>query len=84
MVLWVVAVFLTGQVLDALLLTPRLVGGRIGIHPVMVIFAIMAGGSLFGFFGVLLALPVAAVLKVWLRQVHGYYMKVPRPARRRR
>ncbi len=84
MVLWVVAVFLTGQVLDALFLTPRLVGGRIGIHPVMVIFAIMAGGSLFGFFGVLLALPVAAVLKVWLRQVHGYYMKAPRPARRRR
>lgn len=84
MVLWVVAVFLGGQVLDALFLTPRLVGGRIGIHPVMVIFAIMAGGSLFGFFGVLLALPVAAVLKVWLRQVHGYYMKAPRPARRRR
>lgn len=84
MIAWVVAVFLTGQVLDALFLTPRLVGGRIGIHPVVVIFAIMAGGSLFGFFGVLLALPVAAVLKVWLRQVHGYYMKAPRPARHRR
>ena len=84
MIAWVVAVFLTGQLVDALFLTPRLVGGRIGIHPVMVIFAIMAGGKLFGFFGVLLALPVAAVLKVWLRQVHGYYMKAPRPARRRR
>jgi predicted PurR-regulated permease PerM len=84
MIAWVVAVFLTGQVLDALLLTPRLVGGRIGIHPVVVIFAIMAGGKLFGFVGVLLALPVAAVLKVWLRQVHGYYMKSPRPARRAR
>ncbi|MEK6771600.1 MAG: AI-2E family transporter [Pseudomonadota bacterium] len=84
MVVWVVAVFLSGQLLDALFLTPRLVGGRIGIHPVVVIFAIMAGGTLFGFFGVLLALPVAAVLKVWLRQVHGYYIKSPRPVRRRR
>jgi len=83
MIVWVAAVFLAGQVLDALFLTPRLVGGRIGIHPVMVIFAIMAGGKLFGFFGVLLALPVAAVLKVWLRQVHAYYMKSPRRPRRR-
>ena len=49
MVVWVVAVFLSGQLLDALFLTPRLVGGRIGIHPVVVIFAIMAGGTLFGF-----------------------------------
>jgi len=83
MIVWVAVVFITGQVVDALFLTPRLVGGRIGIHPVVVIFAIMAGGKLFGFFGVLLALPTAAVLKVWLRQVHAYYMKSPRRTRRR-
>jgi predicted PurR-regulated permease PerM len=71
--LWVLGVFLTGQVLESLWLTPRLVGNRIGLHPVAVIFAVMAGGQLFGFAGVLLALPAAAVLKVWLRHVHELY-----------
>lgn len=72
--LWVAGVFLTGQVLESLWLTPRLVGNRIGLHPVAVIFAVMAGGQLFGFTGVLLALPAAAVLKVWLRHVHRFYV----------
>jgi predicted PurR-regulated permease PerM len=72
--LWVAGVFLTGQVLESLWLTPRLVGDRIGLHPVAVIFAVMAGGQLFGFTGVLLALPAAAVLKVWLRHAHEFYM----------
>ncbi len=71
--LWVGGVFLTGQVLESLWLTPRLVGNRIGLHPVAVIFSVMAGGQLFGFTGVLLALPAAAVLKVWLRHVHDFY-----------
>ncbi|OGI47857.1 MAG: hypothetical protein A2637_07435 [Candidatus Muproteobacteria bacterium RIFCSPHIGHO2_01_FULL_65_16] len=71
--LWVLAVFLAGQVLDGLVLTPRLVGGRIGLHPVAVIFAIMAGGQLFGFLGILLALPAAAAIKVWLRHLHEGY-----------
>ena len=61
--LWVLAVFGVGQLLDSLWFTPRFVGGRTGLHPVAVIFAILAGGQLFGFAGVLLALPVAAVLK---------------------
>lgn len=56
-----------GQVVESYFLTPSLVGDRIGLHPVAVIFAIMAGGQLFGFIGVLLALPVAAVLAVMLR-----------------
>ncbi len=84
--LWVAGVFLTGQVLESLWLTPRLVGNRIGLHPVAVIFAVMAGGQLFGFTGVLLALPAAAVLKVWLRHVHRMYAgdstKKVRPPRR--
>ena len=71
--LWVAGIFLVGQVLESFWLTPRLVGNRIGLHPVTVIFAIMAGGQLFGFTGVLLALPAAAVLKVWLRNAHQFY-----------
>ena len=62
-----------GQVLESLWLTPRLVGNRIGLHPVAVIFAVMAGGQLFGFTGILLALPVAAVLKIWLRHLRAVY-----------
>lgn len=80
--LWVLAVFGVGQLLDTLWFTPRFVGERTGLHPVAVIFAILAGGQLFGFAGVLLALPVAAVLKVWLRHLHGRYVAEP-PTRRR-
>jgi len=67
------SVFAVGQILEGMVLTPRLVGGRIGLHPVAVIFAVMAGGQVFGFFGVLLALPVAAAVMVWLRHLHGRY-----------
>jgi predicted PurR-regulated permease PerM len=81
MLLWVAVLFGIGQALEGFVLTPRLVGERTGLHPVAVIFAVMAGGQLFGFTGVLLALPAAAVLKVWLRHLHEYY--VPPPARRR-
>ena len=63
----VVAVFSIAQAIEGMLLTPRLVGDRIGLHPVLVIFSVLAGGQLFGFFGILLALPVAAVLSVWVR-----------------
>lgn len=66
----IVGVFMLGQVLESVALTPLLVGDRIGLHPVAVMFAILAGGQLFGFTGVLLALPVAAVLMVLLR--YGY------------
>lgn len=69
----IVAVFSIGQALEGMLLTPLLVGDRIGLHPVAVIFAILAGGQLFGFTGVLLALPVAAVIMVLLRHVHELY-----------
>lgn len=69
----VVVVFTVGQLLEGMLLTPLLVGDRIGLHPVAVIFAVLAGGQLFGFTGVLLALPVAAVIMVLLRHVHDLY-----------
>lgn len=69
----VVAVFMVGQTLESFFLTPWLVGDSIGLHPVAVIFSIMAGGQLFGFLGVLLALPVTAVLLVLLRYAHAQY-----------
>lgn len=71
--LWILSVFIIGQLLESFVLTPLLVGDKIGLHPVTVIFAIMAGGQLFGFTGVLIALPVAAVIMVLLRHVHDYY-----------
>ena len=67
------AVFAFGQVLESFFLTPTLVGEKIGLHPVFVIFAILAGGQLFGFLGVLLALPIAAVVKVMVLHLHSHY-----------
>lgn len=69
----IAVVFGIGQLLEGMLLTPWLVGDRIGLHPVAVIFAILAGGQLFGFTGVLLALPVAAIIMVLLRHAHDFY-----------
>ena len=67
-------VFGVGQILEGMVLTPWLVGDRIGLHPVAVIFAVLAGGQLFGFVGVLLALPVAAVIMVFVRHLHQSYL----------
>lgn len=72
-VLFAAGVFGLGQLLEGFVLTPLMVGNKVGLHPVTVIFAIMAGGQLFGFAGVLLALPVAAVLMVILRHAHELY-----------
>jgi predicted PurR-regulated permease PerM len=74
-VLMVLGVFAVGQTMEGFVLVPWLVGDRIGLHPVAVIFAIMAGGQLFGFLGVLLALPVAAVSMVLLRYAHEHYRR---------
>jgi len=71
----VCAVFVVGQILEGMVLSPWLVGDRIGLHPVAVIFAVMAGGQLFGFMGVLLALPVAAAIVVLLRHSHDGYLR---------
>jgi predicted PurR-regulated permease PerM len=72
--LYVVIVFMVGQAVEGMLLTPLLVGEKIGLHPVAVIFAVLAGGQLFGFFGILLALPVASVVMVLLRYTHERYV----------
>ena len=71
--LGVAAVFVSAQLLEGMYLTPKLVGDRIGLHPVAVIFAVMAGCQLFGFTGVLLGLPASAVIMVLLRHLHDRY-----------
>ena len=73
----VLGVYLVGQLLENYVLIPWLVGDRIGLHPLAVIFALLAFGQLFGFAGVLLALPVSAALLVGLRQLKGAYMASP-------
>ena len=71
----VVLTFAIAQMIEGTVLTPKLVGDRIGLHPVLVIFAIAAGGQLFGFFGILLALPAAAVLSVVVRFAYNRYLR---------
>jgi predicted PurR-regulated permease PerM len=72
--IWVLAIFGIGQVLEGFFLTPRLVGERIGLHPVAVLFALMVFGQLFGFFGILLALPMAAISLVAIRYSKARYL----------
>lgn len=69
----VAAVFVVGQMLEGNFLSPKLVGDRVGLHPVWIMFALLAGGSLFGFTGVLIAVPVAAVLGVVVRHFIARY-----------
>ena len=71
----VFATFTIAQLIEGSILTPKLVGDRIGLHPVLVIFAVAAGGQLFGFFGILLALPAAAVLSVIARYAYTTYLE---------
>ena len=71
----VIATFSIAQFIEGSVLTPKLVGDRIGLHPVIIIFAVAAGGQLFGFFGILLALPAAAVLSVLVRFTYDRYLK---------
>ena len=73
-VLVVAGVYGTGQLVESVYLTPRLVGERIGLHPLAVIFALLAFGQLFGFVGVLIALPASAVLLVAMRRTQASYL----------
>jgi len=70
-------IFVFGQTLESYVLTPRLVGDRVGLHPVWIIFALLAGGALFGFTGVLLAVPVTAVIGVLVRFSISRYLESP-------
>ncbi len=69
----VAAVFLAGHLLEGNVLSPKLVGDRVGLHPVWIMFALLAGGSLFGFVGVLIAVPVAAIVGVIVRHLLRRY-----------
>ena len=73
-IVWVWVVFAIGQSLEGMVVTPWLVGDRIGLHPVLVIFALLAFGQIFGFVGVLLALPMSAMLLVGLRHLRRDYL----------
>lgn len=77
--LWIgiIVVFILGQILESYVLTPKLVGDKVGLHPVWVIFALLAGGALFGFIGVLVAVPVAAVIAVFVRHLISWYKNTP-------
>lgn len=72
-VAWVAGIFVVGQLIEGYVITPRIVGERVGLHPVAVIFALAAFGQLFGFVGVLLAVPLAAILLVALRELRTVY-----------
>jgi predicted PurR-regulated permease PerM len=71
----VAGVFVVGNLLEGNILAPRLVGTKIGLHPVWVIFSLLAGGALFGFLGILLALPVAAVIGVLVKFATQQYLR---------
>lgn len=71
----VALIYGAGQVIEGFFLTPRLVGERIGLNPLAVIFALLAFGQLFGFVGVLLALPASAVLMVAFRHLRHHYLR---------
>ena len=71
--LWLAGVFLVGQIAEGYFLTPYLVGKKVGLHPVWIIFMLLAGGMVAGFLGVLLAVPTAAVLGVFIRHLIKWY-----------
>jgi len=73
-ILLVVVVFVLGQIIESVFLTPKLVGGAVGLHSVWVIFSLMAGGALFGFIGVLLAVPFAAIIGILMRFFLAQYL----------
>jgi predicted PurR-regulated permease PerM len=73
----VAAIFVAGQLLEGNFLTPKLVGDRVGLHAVWIIFALLAGGALFGFVGVLLAVPLMAIIGVLVRFSLDQYLQSP-------
>ena len=73
----VAGIFAVGQFIEGNILSPRLVGGSVGLHPVWLMFALFAAGSLFGFVGLLVAVPVAAAIAVLVRFALGQYLVSP-------
>jgi predicted PurR-regulated permease PerM len=74
-ILAVLALYMVGQTIESFFLTPKLVGGKIGLHPVLVVFALILFGGWFGFFGILLALPMSAIVLVVGRHLMAFYKK---------
>lgn len=74
-VLLVGGYFVLGQMLEGYFLTPKLVGEKVGLHPLWVIFGMLAGGTLFGFVGILLAVPITAVIGVLMRFAVSQYLE---------
>jgi predicted PurR-regulated permease PerM len=72
-ILAVLALYIVGQTIESFFLTPKLVGEKIGLHPVLVVFALILFGSWFGFFGILLALPMSAIVLVLGRHLMVFY-----------
>ena len=63
----VAGIFIVGQIVEGSVLTPKLVGGKVGLHPAWIIFGMLAGASMFGFVGILIAVPVTAIIGVLVR-----------------
>lgn len=68
------AIFLFGHIIEAYILVPKLIGNKVGLHPVWVLFALMSGGVLFGFWGVFFAIPIAAIAAVLIRTALKIYL----------
>jgi predicted PurR-regulated permease PerM len=72
---WVGVAYAIIQVLEGFVITPRVLGDKVGLSPIWVLFALMVGGELFGFLGVMLALPAAAVAKIFFVRGLSWYRK---------
>lgn len=71
--LYIIILFLVGHGIEAYILAPKIIGNRIGLHPIWIIFSVLAGGTLFGFVGILFAVPIAGIAKVLIKHIISYY-----------
>lgn len=71
--LWTISVFIIGQILEGTIISPRIVGKKVRLHPILVIFSVVIGGSLFGFVGMIIAVPVAAISMILMRRLIKRY-----------
>ena len=74
-IIYILIIFGLGQILEGSIITPKFVGDKVGLHPTWMIFSLMVGGSLFGFLGILIAVPVAATIAVTVRFVLTNWQK---------
>jgi putative permease len=66
-------IFVIGHIIESYVLSPQIIGEKIGLHPVWIIFAVFAGGNILGFVGILFALPIAGIIKILLTHLISYY-----------